>query len=147
MKKEFRHILFSVGLLFGIIAISAYAQSESDAPETRPADRKPPVSTEDDGKPLHYPIKSHENVTYDDLKKKSPMDLKDPDNMTTDVEYDPNSGFYIYRTKVGDMEIATPFVLSEDEYRKHALQESMNSYWAEKAKSNTDMATSSPQVK
>lgn len=138
MKKEFRHILFSVGLLFGIIAISAYAQSESDAPETRPADRKPPVSTEDDGKPLHYPIKSHENVTYDDLKKKSPMDLKDPDNMTTDVEYDPNSGFYIYRTKVGDMEIATPFVLSEDEYRKHALQESMNSYWAEKAKSNTD---------
>lgn len=66
------------------------------------------------------------------------MDLKDPDNMSTDVDYDPNSGFYIYRTKVGEMEISTPFVLSEDEYRKHALQESMNNYWAEKAKTNTD---------
>ena len=36
------------------------------------------------------------------------------------------------------MDIVTPFVLSEDEYRAHSLQESMNSYWAEKAKSNTD---------
>ncbi len=141
LENRLKNILLFFGLLFGIIAYSAYAQNTSEGEDSRPApaDRKPSVSSsEDDGTPLHYPIKSHENVTYEDFQKKSPIDLKDPDNMTTDVEYDPNSGFYIYRTKVGDMEISTPFVLSEDEYRKHALQESMNNYWAEKAKTNTD---------
>lgn len=125
-------------MLLGIIAISSFAQTEGENTEPRPADRKASISEGKDEVPLHYPIKNHESVTYDDFKQKSPMDLKDPDNMTTDVEYEPNSGLYIYRTKVGDMEIATPFVLSEDEYRKHVLQESMNQYWAEKAKTNTD---------
>lgn len=138
MKKKFKHILLSLALLCGIIALSAYAQTESEATDTRPADRKPMMTSENDTLPLRYPIKSYENVTYDDLNKKSPMDLKDPDNMTTEVEYDPNSGLYVYRTKIGEMEIATPFVLSEDEYKKHALQQSMNDYWAEKAKTNTE---------
>lgn len=135
MKKNIKQIILSTGLLCGIIAISAYSQSQE---EPRPADRKPTLADPNDTTPLRYPIKKQEVVTYDDLKEKAPMDLKDPDNMTSDVEYDPNSGFYIYRTKIGDMEISTPFVLSEDEYRKHSLEKSMNDYWAEKAKTNTE---------
>ena len=87
---------------------------------------------------MRYPIKEQEIITYDDLNRKSAMDLSTPSNINTDVEYDPESGFYIYRTKVGEMEITTPFVLSEDEYRDQALKESMNKYWSEKAKTNTE---------
>jgi cell surface protein SprA len=99
---------------------------------------EPQLSSLDTVKGLKYPVKNHEVVTYDELKKKSAVDLKDPSNVTSNVEYDPATGYYIFHSKVGDMDISTPFVLSEDEYRRHALQESMNQYWAEKAKTNTD---------
>ncbi len=138
MKKNNRHNIIIAGFLCGIIGLSAYAQREEEFSTPAPADRKPTLANPEDTTPLRYPIRKQEIVTYDDFKQKSSMDLQMPSNVSTDVEYEPNSGFYIYRTKVGEMEIATPFVLSEDEYRKHALEESMNRYWAEKAKTNTE---------
>ena len=105
----------------------------------KPSDRKPTLAEpQEDTASLRYPLKKQEMVTYDDLTQKSSMDLANPSNMSTDVDYDPESGFYIYRTKIGEMEVSTPFVLSEDEYREHALRESMNKYWSEKAKTNTE---------
>lgn len=100
--------------------------------------QEPEFSSLDTAKGLKYPIKSHEVVTYDELNNGSAVDLKDPSNIKSEIEYDPATGYYIFHSKVGDMDISTPFVLSEDEYRRHALQESMNQYWAEKAKTNTD---------
>ena len=139
MKKLNRHNIFIAASLCGILAFSAFAQGDGNISLPRPSDRKPTLADpQEDTTSLRYPIKEQEIITYDDLNRKSAMDLSTPSNINTDVEYDPESGFYIYRTKVGEMEITTPFVLSEDEYRDQALKESMNKYWSEKAKTNTE---------
>lgn len=135
MKELVKYIIGITLVISGILAFSAYAQKVATDYIVSPTEKE--EKEKKDSADLHFPIKK-EIVTYDDFKGKSAADLEDPSNVTKDVIYDPNSGYYIYRTKIGDMDIVTPFVLSEDEYRAHSLQESMNSYWAEKAKSNTD---------
>ena len=62
----------------------------------------------------------------------SSLDLRDPDNITTTVEYQPESGTYIIRTKMGDTDITTPYMLTQDEYNRYAEQQMMHRYWQQK---------------
>lgn len=146
MRKKLKQIVLLGIMLCGVIVYSTYAQvlSESSvnvdlqqdevASETAVKDSS---SSEGDVE-LRYPLNRSESVTYDDLQYRSPADLRDPANVNSNVEYDPNSELYIFRTKVGDMDIVTPFVLNEQEYQNYSLQQSMGSYWAEKNRGNVD---------
>lgn len=69
--------------------------------------------------------------TYEDLQKLYPMDLKNPDNVKTVVEYDINTGNYVLRTKIGDMEVGTAYTLTPEEYRKFSEQQDLIRYWRE----------------
>lgn len=51
---------------------------------------------------------------------------------TTTTEYDPVTGQYLLRTKIGDVEIATPTLLTAEEYRRYNEQKVMNRYWQQK---------------
>ena len=62
----------------------------------------------------------------------SSLDLQDPNNITTVVEYQPESGTYIIRTKIGDTDITTPYMLTQDEYNKYAERQIMHNYWQQK---------------
>lgn len=64
--------------------------------------------------------------------EKYPIDLKNPNNIETVVEYDFATGNYIIHTKIGDIDIATPLVLTPDEYKERTLKEQMARYWDEK---------------
>lgn len=56
--------------------------------------------------------------TYEDLSKVYPMDLRNPENIKTEIEYDVNTGNYVIRTKAGELEISTPMTLSPEEYKQ-----------------------------
>ena len=58
--------------------------------------------------------------------------MKDPANITTQAEYDSETGRYIIHTKIGDREISTPFILSADEYNDMELRNSMMDYYRKK---------------
>ena len=62
----------------------------------------------------------------------SSLDLHDPGNISTTVEYQPESGTYIIRTKMGDTDITTPYMLTQDEYNKYAERQIMHQYWQQK---------------
>ena len=62
----------------------------------------------------------------------SSMDLQDPDNITTSVEYQPESGTYIIRTRIGDLDITTPYMLTQEEYNQYAERQIMHRYWQSK---------------
>ena len=79
-----------------------------------------------------YPVRSLEVQTYEDLQQKYPLDLSTPSNVKSQVEYDPATGNYIFRTKVGDMEVSTPFVMSDSEYKAYTLRNDMSSYFKTK---------------
>ena len=63
---------------------------------------------------------------------KSSMDLNNPENITTTVEYQPETGTYVIRTKIGDTDITTPYMLTQDEYNQYAERQIMHQYWQQK---------------
>ena len=70
---------------------------------------------------------------YESLSlSKSNLDLENPDNVTTSVEYDPIMGCYVLHTRLGEMDIATPYMMTMDEYRSYSEREQMGKYWQTK---------------
>ncbi|MDE6332796.1 MAG: hypothetical protein K2L80_09355, partial [Muribaculaceae bacterium] len=68
--------------------------------------------------------------TYEDLMREEfAYDLDTPSNITTTAEYDPVTRCYVVRTKVGDMDIATPFMLNEAQYNNWQFRKSMERYY------------------
>lgn len=88
-----------------------------------------PVAMNTDTANLANPMEIRD---YQDLDKSYPYDLKNPENTTTTIEYDEATGNYIMRTKIGDMEVATPFIMSSDEYREYSFKRDMTNYWRQK---------------
>ena len=68
---------------------------------------------------------TYESLVSDELA----ADLATPSNVRTEVEYDYESGCYIVRTKVGDYEVATPFMLTPEQYNNMELRRSMQTYF------------------
>ena len=64
-----------------------------------------------------------------DLTDRTPAELRDPENLTRTIEYDLHTGMYIVHTKIGDMELGTPMVLTPEEYRDYIFEESMRDFY------------------
>ncbi|MBQ3999091.1 MAG: cell surface protein SprA [Paludibacteraceae bacterium] len=62
----------------------------------------------------------------------SSLDLNDPENITTTVEYQPETGTYILRTRIGETDITTPYLLTQEEYNQYAERQIMHRYWQQK---------------
>ncbi len=62
----------------------------------------------------------------------SSVDLRDPENITTSVEYQPETGTYVIRTRIGDTDITTPYLLTQEEYNQYAERQIMHKYWQQK---------------
>ena len=71
--------------------------------------------------------------SYEELTRiPSSLDLQNPDNVTTSIEYDPVMGCYVMRTRLGDTDIATPYMMTMDEYRAYSERQEMGKYWQTK---------------
>ena len=62
----------------------------------------------------------------------SSLDLRDPSNVVTSIEYQPETGTYVIRTKIGDTDVTTPYMLTQDEYNQYAERQIMHQYWQQK---------------
>ena len=81
--------------------------------------------------PLQVQTVGAEN--WEELNRtKSSLDLLNPDNVTTTVEYDAVMGCYVMRTRIGDVDIATPYMMTMDEYQAYSEKEQIGKYWQNK---------------
>lgn len=62
----------------------------------------------------------------------NPMSGERLGDVKTEVVYDPVTGGYIIHTKIGDTDIATPYLLNEQEYKDYSERELMHRYWQQK---------------
>ena len=62
----------------------------------------------------------------------NPMSADRIGDVKTEVVYDPVTGGYIIHTKIGDTDIATPYLLNEQEYKEYSERELMHRYWQQK---------------
>ena len=63
---------------------------------------------------------------------KGAIDLRDPENLKVEAEYDEQSGGYRYGTKLGDEYLETPFALTWDEYQDLMMRRSIAAYYRSK---------------
>ena len=78
--------------------------------------------------PAPYEVDNYEQLT----QPKSNMDLQQPGNMRTSVEYDPATGYYILHTRIGDVDVVTPYMMTESEYKDYSEQQLMQKYRQQK---------------
>lgn len=117
---------FLLGSANGFFARAQYRDSRLMPPPPPPGG---PVVVEDStGSP--YPVHPTIPPDYESLAEgELAADLATPSNIRTEAEYDIESGCYIIRTKVGDFEVATPFMLTPEQYANMELRKSMQGYF------------------
>ncbi|MCH5220102.1 MAG: cell surface protein SprA [Muribaculaceae bacterium] len=82
---------------------------------------------------LPFPVQQTVPQSYEDLMANElAYDLASPSNIMSQAEFDPETGYYVVRTKVGDFDIATPFMLSEKEYNDWQLRRSLQQYYRQR---------------
>jgi len=126
---------FPIILLCGIVLNSAYvfvSAGEHYAFDFQKPDATVAPTDTNQQAPPNFPIKKFTQNTYEELNTEYPMDAPRPENVKSVVEYDAKSGNYVLRNFVGENEIATPFLMTEQEYRNYSAKQDMQSYWKEK---------------
>ena len=90
-----------------------------------------PNSQVSDTSTILFPVEPTFPNSYEQLTDatSAPADLSTPSNITTSAEYDPEAGCYIIRSKVGEYEVATPFMLTPEQYNSLEMRKSMQSYF------------------
>lgn len=100
-----------------VAAFSVHAQEEPD---------NPPDSS------LHFPIPTGNDAPQ------SPLYLGNPANMTTTVEYDPETHSYVRITRMGSIVVNRQY-MSFDEYQDYQMHNLMNDFWGQKMEENSGL--------
>ena len=136
-----KKILFAiiVGALIGLWAgndtvLAQYVTSTlpppPPPPDTRPSARQLKTPEID----LQFNVRPTIPQSYDDVfgLGEYAADLKTPSNITSEVEFDPETGCYVIHTRLGDHDIVTPYIMSSDDYSNTAFRQSMMEYYRQK---------------
>ena len=138
----FNHICQFCGCLVAVAAAAMLAMAQSPASSSNgnrlapppPYPTQPgPLVQAADSLMMPFPVQQTVPQTYEDLMRDQfAADLSTPSNVQTIAEFDPDTGFYVIRTKVGDTEIATPLMLSEKQYNDWQLRRQLQDYYRER---------------
>ena len=115
---------------------------------------QPPVSTGDeiasyiiataadstDSSNLHFPFHDRYGDRYQSGSDTSPMFLKDPSNIKTDIQYDPDNNQYNINEKMGELFYRNPSYMSFQEFIDHEFKKSTKQYFKQKAGEDDKLA-------
>jgi len=92
-----------------------------------PPDTNPPE--------LHYPFIDNNGNPYDN-QQNGGLYLNNPSNVSTGVEYNPETNEYILRNTIGNLNYRQPHYMSLEEYRNYDLDKALREYWHDKTRAN-----------
>lgn len=124
MKSRRKHI-------FTVIFLVSAAGGLSGLPSPQAPPQKTLTLSTDTASTV-FPVAKTVPEEYRDVKNVYPIDLSTPQNFKSDFEYNPRTGKYELRTKIGDEDIETPLTLTPDEYYRYSLQKSMSLFYRDK---------------
>jgi cell surface protein SprA len=132
MKRRFSYIslLIISGLLVADHVLNAGYSTAAES-KTAAAETTAQAAADTVGKP-RYPVAKTSPETYKDVTEQHPIDLKTPENVHSEIEYNPKTNRYLLRTKIGDMEVVTPFSMTREEYLDYHAQQSLYQYFLQK---------------
>ena len=127
-------IVSLIGLWAGSITSLAQYVTSTLPPPPLPPDTRPSAMQQPPQLDLHFNVKHTIPQNYNDVQGlgEYAADLKTPSNITSEVEFDPETGCYVIHTKLGDYDIVTPYIMSSDEYSNADFRQSMMEYYRKK---------------
>lgn len=94
-------------------------------------------STEKDTIDLKYPIEDQSNTPFN--QQESPFNLENPDNISEELYYDPETGNYYYKQSLGDdMEYRPENYMTFDEYNDYNYNQALQEYWKSKVSTENE---------
>ncbi len=93
-----------------------------------PTNWSPPDSAEKDTVP--YPLPGKESAYESKLDHK--LYLRDPKNISSEIQYDPETNRYYFIRKVGSLEYRVPTYMTFEEYLKYDMERRMQQHWQER---------------
>ena len=110
-----------------------FAFSQSITPDFNPPAPVIPAPApggKTDSVTIPFPVSRPIPQTYEDLMQQElAADLSTPSNISTVAEFDPQLGYYVIRTKLGDYDITTPFYLTPEQYNRWQTRKQMQQYF------------------
>lgn len=134
-KHRHRPIIIGVAFSLALAAMLIPAMRAQYRQSTLPSPPPPPIPLNPveevaDTAMLPFPVGYSVPPSVDYLlNAEMAADLSTPSNITTVPEYDPATGCYIIHTRVGEMDIATPFILTPDQFNDWQTRQSMLQYY------------------
>ena len=133
IKKYRSSIILPMLLIIVSVQMVAAISGESPLYASLPAEQQPAdtTSTQPQQKPRYSVKKTAPEHNENDLKG-SASDLRDPENIEQQVEYDEKTGHYMIGTKMGDSYLNAPVLMTPEEYTSWSMKQSMNAYYRNK---------------
>ncbi|MCF8351603.1 MAG: cell surface protein SprA, partial [Bacteroidales bacterium] len=130
ISKYFRLFVFIFVLVLVLVSNASIYRMTSGALQLYP----PPDTIEPDTNEIEliYPFQDDPGIPFQQPDTNA-LFLKTPSNIETVVEYDPVTGQYIFKKKIGDFYYRDPTYMSLDEYRRYELNQSIKNYWKERS--------------
>lgn len=130
--QKYRPCLFICFLVVFWLANSSIAQAKNGEFATDYSPLKDTISVDTNNITIPQSVATPSDFIFDDPPV-NPSLLKEPENITTEIHYDPETNQYYKIRKVGDRVVGTPVVVSFDEYLEYDMEKGLNRYWREKA--------------
>ena len=99
------------------LSLASFAQASGDAVALK------------DSSELRFAIPKNYVENHNDLNAYTPASLPIPDNVVTEVVYDPDTDRYYFQSRVGEEELGTPFYLTSEEFAEYEAQRSQQEYY------------------
>ena len=129
MKKSLKNILLTV-VFPGILGMGwvTVPSQKSVAPETNYITANDSLEIDTVGV-LPFPFKDEAEFEYPNAEDSSELYLGRPSNIHTEVEYDSETGEYIFYEKIGTLNYRLPKTMTLQEFVDYDFKNSIQNYW------------------
>ena len=134
-----KKLLYLAAVLLSVTALAVTPQDVKTQQEKATAKAQPVVHAEEEipDSLLHPRWKIQKTAPIDvaDLDS-SALDLRFPENIKQEVEYDDSTGMYVIGSKIGDSYLNAPVLMSPEEYRQWSERREMHNFFRKKDAEN-----------
>lgn len=88
-----------------------------------------------DSTDLRFPI---ENPIDPTQNEKQSFDLGDPSSVNKTIEYDPKTGKFVFKEKIGNLDYRRGSMMTLEEYIEYERQQKLKDYWKEKIEAQNE---------
>ena len=139
MRKRVAYIL-AVLLSIGTFAMSPQDDKTQKQKNAAPPPKEQPILMEEEEIPdslLHprWKVKKTTPVFVRDLDSAA-VDLRMPDNIKQEAEYNDSLGYYLVGSKIGSSYLNTPILMTPEEYQEWSRQRELRKFFRQKNAAN-----------